>query len=150
MQIITKEELRLRIEEIRDKIHKGAVFIYPTDTIYGIGCDATNSDAVKRVREIKERQEVPFSVIAPSIEWIQENCEITKEAEKWLKELPGPLTLIMKLKNKDCIAKEVNPGLDSLGVRMPDHWINSLVNTIGTPIVTTSVNRVDKPFMIDM
>jgi L-threonylcarbamoyladenylate synthase len=150
MQVITKAEVRLRREEIRDKILNGDVFIYPTDTIYGLGCDATNPKAVKKIRDIKERQETPFSIIAPSIEWIKENCEITKDAEKWLKELPGPITLILKLKNKECIAKEVNPGLDSLGVRIPDHWITSFISMIETPIVTTSVNRTDKPFMVDI
>lgn len=150
MQVIMKTEVRTKKEEIVDKILDGEIFIYPTDTIYGIGCDATNSEAVKKVRDIKQRKETPFSVIAPSPEWIKKNCIVTEEAEKYMKELPGPITLILKLKNKNCIAKDVNPGLDSLGVRIPAHWIWGITEAADVPIVTTSVNRTDKPFMTDI
>ena len=150
MQIITKAEIRLKKEEIIDKILNGDVFIYPTDTIYGLGCDATNSQALKKIRQIKQRPDTPFSVIVPSLEWVKENCVITKEAEEYIKELPGPITLILKLKNPDCVAAEVAPGLDSLGIRIPSHWISGIVDSLGVPIITTSVNRTDKPFMKDI
>jgi L-threonylcarbamoyladenylate synthase len=150
MQIITKDEIRLRKEEILDRILKGEIFIYPTDTIYGLGCDATNSEAVKKIRTIKQRHDAPFSVIAPSIEWIRKNCIVSKEAEKYLKELPGPVTLILKLKNTKCVSKEINPGNDTLGVRIPNHWISKMVEFFEVPIVTTSVNTTDKPFMTDI
>lgn len=149
MQIVAKEELRFRKEELMDKIADGEVFIYPTDTIYGLGCDARNDKAVEKIREIKERHETPFSIIAPGIDWIRKNCEITEEAEEYLKQLPGPVTLILKLKNKDCVSEKVNPKGDSLGVRIPHHWISAMVEALGFPIVTTSVNRTDKPFMTD-
>lgn len=150
MEIITKEEAKLRLTDIGSRVFKGEVFIYPTDTIYGIGCDATKPDAVKKVQAIKPRHNIPYSVIAPSIEWIRENCEITPEAEEYLDQLPGPLTLILKLKNKNCIAKEVNFDKDTLGVRIPDHWIKDFVNTIGTPIITTSVNKTGDPYMTSL
>lgn len=150
MIVIAKEELRFKREEVMDKILDGEVFIYPTDTIYGLGADATNEAAVKKIREIKERPDTPFSVIAPGVDWIRANCEVTKEAEEYLKQLPGPVTLILKLKNPNCISKQVNPKHESLGVRIPAHWISAMVEAIGTPIVTTSVNRTDKPFMTDV
>jgi len=150
MQIITKDEVRLKGEEIIERMQKGDVFIHPTDTIYGLGCDATKSKSIKKIREIKQRPDTPFSVMAPSIEWIEENCIITKEAEKWLKELPGPLTLILKLKNEDCVSKEVAPGLDSIGVRFIDHWMQHVVTELGVPIISTSVNKTDTPFMTDI
>jgi L-threonylcarbamoyladenylate synthase len=147
---MTKDEIRLRKEEILDRILKGEVFIYPTDTIYGLGCDATNSEAVKKIRTIKQRPDTPFSVIAPSIDWIRANCVVTKDAEKYIKELPGPVTLILKLKNPKCVSKEVHPGGDTLGVRIPRHWISQMVHFFDIPIVTTSVNITDKPFMTDI
>jgi len=146
MQIITKEEIRLRKEEIKDKILDGEVFIHPTDTIYGLGCDATNTKAVKKIREIKQRPDTPFSVMAPSVEWIRENCVITKEAEKWLEKLPGPYTFILKTKKK-AVSDLVAPGMSSLGVRLPAHWIADFINWVGVPIITTSANLVDKPYM---
>jgi len=123
------------------------VFIYPTDTIYGLGCDATNSESVKQIRKIKGRAENPFSVVAPSKEWIKENCELNKEAKEWLEKLPGPYTLILKLKNKECIAPEVNSDMDTLGIRIPDHWFTDFLQRTGKPIVTTSVNKQDEQYM---
>ena len=95
-----------------DSMIKGAVFIHPTDTIYGIGCNAEVSSAVRKVRQLKARATNPFSVIAPSLEWINENCVVTKEADEWLEKLPGPYTLILKLKN-NCVARSVNSGLNT-------------------------------------
>ena len=71
MQIVTKEEFLGSKAFYLKRISGGAVFIYPTDTIYGIGCDATNDAAVKRIREIKHRSENPFSVAVPSKNWIK-------------------------------------------------------------------------------
>ena len=146
MQIITPEETKLRKEEIKEKILNGDMFIHPTDTIYGLGCDATNPKAVNKIRDVKQRPDTPFSVIAPSKEWIEENCIITKEAEEWLKKLPGPYTLILKTKDSP-VSKEVAPNKASLGVRIPDHWISKFVEWLGIPIITTSVNITDEPFM---
>ena len=88
METLTKTELRLRYTEIAERIRNGAVFIYPTDTIYGIGCGALDKNAVEKIRRLKERQTNPFSIIAPSKEWITENCIITKEAKDLLNKLP--------------------------------------------------------------
>ena len=146
MQVITPAEVKIRKQEIKEKILSGEVFIHPTDTIYGLGCNALSSKAINKIREVKKRPSTPFSVIAPSVEWIKENCVITKEGEKWLKELPGPLTLILKTKNSP-VASEVNPNVESLGVRIPNHWISKFVEWLGVPIITTSVNVIDEPFM---
>ena len=127
------------------EIAKGAVFIYPTDTVYGIGCDATNDASVRRVRELKGGNTKPLSVIAPSIDWIKENCELNDKAKSWLLKLPGPYTLILKLKNFNAVCAQTNMGSKTLGVRIPDHWISSLVLDVGKPIITTSVNLIGKP-----
>lgn len=130
-------------EKIKSLILRGSVFIYPTDTIYGLGCDATNGGAVRELREIKEREEKPFSVIAPSKSWILENC-VVKEDD--LERLPGPYTLIARTRT-GCVADNVNVGMETLGVRIPDHWFSQLVREIGKPVVTTSVNLAGQKFM---
>ena len=150
MKILTKAEVQLQFEELANKIKTGQVFIHPTDTIYGISCNATNETSVKKVRDLKERQENPFSIWAPSIKWIEKNCVIDQEAKKWLKELPGPYTLILKLKNKKAISKNVNPGPDTIGVRIPNHWFSRVVEALGFPIITTSANKAVKPFMTNL
>jgi L-threonylcarbamoyladenylate synthase len=147
MIIIEKEEHKPRIAEIKGMLKEGKIFVYPTDTIYGIGCDATNDQAVKRVRKIKERPDKPFSVIAPSKEWIKENCHLNGQDEEWLGKIPGPYTLILNLKNKEAISSSVNDGMDTIGVRMPDHWILDVVSAYGKPIITPSANVSGREFM---
>lgn len=140
MKIITKKQIEQEKEFYFSEIKKGKIFIYPTDTIYGIGCNALNSKAILKIREIKNREAKPFSIIAPSKEWIKENCEINKKAKEWLKKLPGPYTLILNLKNKKAIANETNNDAETLGVRIPANWFAELISKITIPFITTSVN----------
>ncbi len=146
MNVLNKDEFTHKGPLMKKKL-KDSVFIYPTDTIYGIGCDATNSVQVERIRQIKERYDMPFSVIAPSIQWIEDNCVITAKAKEWFRKLPGPYTLIMKLKNKDAVVEGVLLGLDSIGVRMPDNWFTKFVSDMKVPVVTTSANKSGDDFM---
>lgn len=142
---VTKEEFLLNKSDYYELIRDGALFVYPTDTIYGIGCNALNNEAVEKIRELKGRLEAPFSVIAPSLQWIEENLEVTNQAREWLAKLPGLYTLIMKMK-KNCVAPNVTT-TQTLGVRMPKHWIQNTAAELGIPIVTTSVNKASEPFM---
>jgi len=147
MQIFTKEEIPRKKKFFLSEFLSGKIYIYPTDTVYGVGCIATDEDAVNHVREMKKRPDKAFSVIAPSKEWILENCEVDAKAKVWLDKLPGPYTLILKQKNKKAVAKSVNVGLGTLGVRMPAHWITDLVKDLGLPIVTPSANVSGKEVM---
>lgn len=150
MRVLSKEEFNQEKDAIRSKLkEENTVFIYPTDTIYGIGCNALNKEAVERVRKIKQRKENPFSVIAPSKEWIMENCKANENAEEWIKKLPGPYTLILKTKG-ECVAKNVAPGLKTLGIRIPSHWFSGFVKEINIPVVSTSVNISGEGFMTSM
>ena len=147
MRILSLEEFNIEKYPMIDSIINGAVFIYPTDTIYGIGCNAEISKSVIKIRKIKARISTnPFSVIAPSMDWITNNCIVTGEGRGWLDKLPGPYTLVFKLK-KNCVAKEVNPGIDSLGVRIPNHWIKDVAGEANVPIITTSVNKSSEDYM---
>jgi len=123
------------------------VFIYPTDTVYGIGCDATNGVLVEKIRELKEREDMPFSVIAPSKEWIRKVCEVDAMAEEWLEKLPGPYTLILKIKDHTRLPRKVTCGMETLGVRIPNHWISNCVAELKKPIITTSANIHGENYM---
>ncbi len=150
MEIINQKELELRKAEILKKIKEGAIFIHPTDTIYGISCNALNDKAVEKLRKVKEQFDRPFSVWVPSLKWIKGNCLVDQKVEEWLKKLPGPYTLILKLDKKKAVSKIVNLGQDTLGVRLPDHWFGKIVESLGFPIVTTSVNKAGDSFMTDL
>jgi L-threonylcarbamoyladenylate synthase len=148
MEIVTINEFKQDREKFCYVIAKQSkVFIYPTDTIYGIGCNAEDDGAVERIRKIKERYTRPFSVIAPSKEWIFENCEINENQKEYIDKLPGPYTLVLPLKNKSSISPLVNNNLDTIGVRIPDHWISDFVSYFGKPVVTTSANKMGENFM---
>ena len=89
----------MKSSEIIEDIMQGKIFIYPTDTIYGLGCDAENKQAVEKIKSSKQRdKDRPLSIIAPSIEWIKQNL-IIDENLNLKKYFPGPYTLILKKKN---------------------------------------------------
>ena len=124
--------------ELKEQIESGKVFVYPTDTIYGLGCDAANVDSVNRIKEMKGRdKDKPLSVIAPSVGWIEEHC-IIDDCLDLARYLPGPYTLILKKKDPNFLL-DVASG-DSLGVRIPDSDFCDEIREVGVPFVTTSVN----------
>ncbi len=127
----------MRTSELIKKIKQGKLFIYPTDTIYGLGCDAGNVGSVEKIKKIKRRdRNKPLSVIVPSVEWIKENLIIDNiDLDKYF---PGAYTLVLKKKNKDFL-KHVSVG-DSLGVRIPSSKFCDKIRKADAPFITTSVN----------
>ncbi|MBI4448176.1 threonylcarbamoyl-AMP synthase [Candidatus Woesearchaeota archaeon] len=118
-------------------IKEGKIIIYPTDTIYGLGCDATNQEAIKKIREIKQRSTQPLSIIAPSKEWISKHFKIKKA---YIDKLPGPFTYILNPKKNSPLPKEVNPETGKIGIRIPNHPITKMIQKANKPFITTSVN----------
>jgi len=109
-------------KKIVDAMIMGKIFIYPTDTIYGIGCNAMDSDVVERIRNLK-RSTNPFSVIAPSKGWVKERLFVNHP--EFLVRLPGPYTLVFKKRNPDFLSHVSDS--DSLGIRIPKHPFSELV-----------------------
>ena len=140
MQIIPKQDFLAKKEQFISRIREGSIFIYPTDTIYGVGCNALNKGLVNKIRNAKQSGDQPFSVIAPSKDWIIKNLDYKESFKPWLDKLPGPYTLIMNIKNKDCVSEETNNNLNTLGVRIPNNWFSDIVAEAGVPVITTSVN----------
>lgn len=145
-EVISKEAFLSEKSKYFSAVRNGAVFIYPTDTIYGVGCDASNDAAVRRIRELKKRDAKPFSVIAPSKEWILKNCEVPRP--ELLDKLPGPYTIIFPRFKKGAVSEQVCSG--TLGVRIPNHWMSAVAHELGIPIVTTSVNVTGEPHSADI
>jgi len=130
------------MESYTKDIKAGKIFVYPTDTIYGIGCDATNKCSVEKIKELKKRDsQKPLSVIAPSLAWIQEHLIVDFDLSKYL---PGPYTVI--LTKKDPYFLEHVCSNDTLGVRIPDCNFSKEVFEANVPFITTSVNVSGEPF----
>ncbi len=133
----------IQLEEVTDSIISkisNKIFIYPTDTIYGIGSNAKNIKNAERIRKIKGRDNKPFSIIAPSIQYILKNCKVNKDTLK--KYLPGPYTLILKKKDKNFL-KHISD-TEYIGIRIPKHPFTKLLQKTKKPIITTSVNLSGK------
>ena len=121
-------------------IENGGVIIFPTDTVYGIGCNPYDANAVKKIYEIKSREKIKsLPVLASSIEIVKQISIIDEFTEKIIKKYwPGPLTLILKLKDKNL--KESLNLEDKIAVRIPNSvCILKLLNKCNL-LVGTSAN----------
>ena len=122
-------------------LEMGGVIAYPTDTIYGLGCDALNDQAIRKLNSIKQR-EGPLSVLCSDIEtglsWMDlPDYEKTNAKEK----LGRATTIIVPIKD-NIVSRLVMGKGNSLGIRIPDHnFCINLANKYSNPITTTSVNR---------
>ena len=101
-------------------IENGGVIIFPTDTVYGIGCNPYDTNAVKKIYEIKSREKIKsLPVLASSVQIVKQISIIDEFTEKIIKKYwPGPLTLILKLKDKNL--KESLKLEDKIAVRIPN------------------------------
>jgi L-threonylcarbamoyladenylate synthase len=134
------------MDNLTAEIKKGKIFIYPTDTIYGLGCDATNEKAVQRIKELKGRdKDKPLSIIAPSLDWIKENLIVDCDLNKYL---PGPYTIILKKKNPLFLSHIANG--ETLGIRIPANKFTKEIQKANTPFITTSVNLSGEPFALSL
>lgn len=132
------------IRELKQEILAGRIFIYPTDTLYGIGCDATNKESVEKIKQIKQRDaEKPMSVIAPSADWIKQNLIVDCNLSDYL---PGPYTIILKKKDKSFLSWACSS--ENLGVRIPANKLTAEIQKAGVPFITTSVNLSGEPFAL--
>jgi L-threonylcarbamoyladenylate synthase len=124
--------------DLAKAIREGGILVYPTDTLYGIGCNALKKESVAKIVAAKERVPgKPFSVIAPSKEWITENTRITTDNAKFVDSLlPGPYTIILKSK----IDIPLVTAEGKIGIRMPKNEFCDFIRSQGVPFLTSSVN----------
>jgi tRNA threonylcarbamoyl adenosine modification protein (Sua5/YciO/YrdC/YwlC family) len=135
-----------RILEVVEVLRNGGIIIYPTDTVYGMGCDITNQKAIERVCQIKgvKPQKQNFSFICYDLSNISDftrtvNTPVFKMMKK---ALPGPFTFILNANNN--VPKLLNNKKKTVGIRVPDHSIpRMLVKELGQPILTTSIKDDD-------
>ena len=143
--IINEEEIKDAAEEIK----KGNLVLFPTETVYGIGANALDAEAVKKIFIAKGRaQDNPLIVHVDSIEMVEKIVKEITPLEKKLMERfwPGPLTIIFKRKSEKIIPNVVTANLDTVGIRMPSNEIaNKLIQKAGVPIAAPSANISGKP-----
>ncbi len=135
-----------RIESVVRALREGAVIIYPTDTVYGMGCDIHNARAVERVARIKgiKPAKNDFSFICYDLSHIADYARVSNQAFKLMKRvLPGPFTFLLEASGH--VPKLLNTNKKTVGIRVPDHNIpRQIVQVLGNPIITTSIRDEDE------
>lgn len=135
------------LEEAAQIIRDGGLLAIPTETVYGLGADALNKNAVLKIFEAKGRpQDNPLLIHIPDASWLEKYCEDIPPLAYRLAEVfwPGPLTMI--LKSRPCIPDETTCGLDTVGVRCPDNEVTAeIIRLAGVPVAAPSANRSGHP-----
>ncbi|MBN8828114.1 MAG: threonylcarbamoyl-AMP synthase [Sphingobacteriia bacterium] len=140
---IIAENNSLAIQKVYEYIKQGELVSFPTETVFALACDATNSLAVEKIYQAKDRSnDKPLSILAYNLEQLSEFCEINDRIIKLVKAFcPGPLTIIAKLKQNNILAKNINNNSDNIGFRIPNHnFCLDLLAKFKYPIIGTSAN----------
>ncbi len=130
-----------KIEKTVEVLKNGGIIVYPTDTIYGLGCDIFNKKAISKIYQIKKREKKkPFSIICSDFKQMGQYAIISNYAYRLIKKcLPGPYTFIFKAKSE--MPDTFLPKNKTVGLRLPDNKICwAIVQMLGNPIVSTSLN----------
>lgn len=135
------------IAEAAAILRRGGLLGIPTETVYGLGADGLNEDAVRRIFEAKGRpQDNPLILHVPDAGWLERCCVDIPDTAYALAERfwPGPLTMI--LPRRDCVPLRTTGGLDTVGVRCPDHPVTrAIIAAADTPVAAPSGNTSGRP-----
>lgn len=136
-----------KLKEPAEVIKKGGIVIFPTETVYGIGANGLDENAVEKLYDIKQRPlNKPISLLVSDMNMVNEIAKDITELEYKLMEkfFPGPFTII--LKKRDIVSNIVTAGKDTVGIRMPSGEIaRKLIEYANVPIATPSANISGKP-----
>ena len=132
-----------------DILKNNGVIVYPTDTIYGFGCDITSKTAIERIYKIKQKKAIGFSFIVPDLKEIAKYAIVSDYAYKIMKRLlPGPYTFIFKATK--LVPKQLIPQKRTVAIRIPDNKVClDIIKMLGNPILTTSANVSGEPHFSD-
>jgi len=129
-----------------DILRNGGVIIYPTDTVYGLGCDVNSKKAIEQICRIKHLnpKKAEFSIICTDLSEVSNfTYPLSNEIFKMMKHsLPGPYTYILRANNK--LPSSFRSNKKTIGVRIPDNNIAlALAEMLGNPIISTSLNKFE-------
>ncbi|MDJ0568127.1 MAG: L-threonylcarbamoyladenylate synthase [Pleurocapsa sp. MO_192.B19] len=134
------------IDQIVTALKKGAVMLYPTDTVYAIGCDLQVKSAVEKVRRIKQMSnDKPLTFLCSSLSNIAQYATVSDRAYRIMKHLiPGPYTFLLPA-TKQVPKLVMSPKRKTTGIRVPDRLLcQELLKSLGNPLVSTSAHIPDE------
>jgi L-threonylcarbamoyladenylate synthase len=134
------------LEQFAARLRAGEVVAFPTETVYGLGADATNSSAVLKIYETKGRPRFnPLIVHVADLAMARRYVEFPPLAERLATLWPGPLTLVLPMRPGSGLSDIVTAGLDTVGIRIPDHPLAlALIRAAGVPLAAPSANPSGK------
>ncbi len=138
------------VDQVLDVLRDGGIIIYPTDTVYGIGCDITKKSAIERIYRAKNMdKQKPLSFICSDLKDISTYARVDTVMYRVMRKyLPGPYTFILPATRE--VPKLLVSKQKTVGIRIPDHPITlAIVEALGRPIVSTSVNISERSFASD-
>jgi tRNA threonylcarbamoyl adenosine modification protein (Sua5/YciO/YrdC/YwlC family) len=130
------------IAQIVSALRDGAIMLYPTDTVYAIGCDLMSKSAIERVRKLKQMSnDKPLTFLCSSLSNISEYAIVSNVNYRAMKSLvPGPFTFILPA-TKLVPKLVLNPKRKTTGIRVPAHAVSqTIIDALGNPIISTSAN----------
>jgi L-threonylcarbamoyladenylate synthase len=159
MQIIKINPKKIKPEQINlivDFLKRGKVIAYPTDTIYGLGCDAGNEKAIRKIVKIKNKEKKAILVLISDFKMLKRYCVVNINQEKYLKKIwftrrsfseggHKPVTVILKKRLN--LPDILTAGQETLAVRLPaSEFLIRMISMFGRPVVSTSLNKTgEKP-----
>ncbi|APZ49790.1 threonylcarbamoyl-AMP synthase [Jeotgalibaca sp. PTS2502] len=137
-----EECIQLQIDQAIDALAEGEVVVFPTETVYGIGVDSTNYEAVDRLFEVKQRpKDNPVTLHVSDVDMVKAVAYVTDDAQTLMADFwPGALAIILEVK-ENTVSPNVNAGKKTVGFRLPDNDIaKQLIAGLGKPVAGTSAN----------
>lgn len=139
------------IKKVAEILRDGGLVIYPTDTVYGLGCSLFNKRGIEKINEIKRRskKQKPLSFICADLKDISRYAQVTDFAYKIMRRyLPGPYTFILQASR--LVPKIILPKRQTTGIRIPDNRIcMAMIEELGEPVISTSVKTDDDQYLND-
>ena len=138
------------IAEVARALDDGKIVIYPTDTLYAIGCDALNNAAIEEICQIKAMKSAKtnLTIVCSDISQVSQYAKVSNEHFRLMKQyLPGPFTFVLQALSK---LQKAFKGRKTVGVRIPSNKITTkLVESLGRPILSTSVEGIDDDYLCE-
>ncbi len=138
------------VQRVVEELQRGALIVYPTDTVYGLGCDILAKKAIERIYLVKRLDKAKsLSFLCSDLSHISEYARVSDFAYRVMKHLiPGPYTFVLPATRQ--VPKMLESKRKTVGIRVPDHPITqAVIRELGRPIVTTSVNPEGSEVMLN-
>jgi tRNA threonylcarbamoyl adenosine modification protein (Sua5/YciO/YrdC/YwlC family) len=152
LRVHPKTPQRRYLDEAVEAMRGGAVIIYPTDTVYGIGCSIFNSKAIERVYRVKKQNRAkPFSFMCSDLSHISDYAKVSNMSFRLMKQLiPGPYTFILPASRLKQLPRSMISKRKEVGIRVPDNRIClELIALLGHPVLNASIQNVEGEIVND-